>query len=64
MSSDEQSSKKSNRGFFITRCKVGHGVQIRLPDGQIIYMNVLKSNEKQAEIAVKVPKNVQIKRIT
>ena len=64
--SDNSSSLKDlkkDSGYYISRCKLGHGIQLKLPNGEVFYFNLIKLNADSAEIALKVPKSVQIKKI-
>lgn len=54
----------SESGFYITRCKKGGGLRLVWPNGSVCHISVIKSTEGSAEIMVKTPKEVIIKKFT
>lgn len=55
---------KEELGYFISKCKPGHGIQLITRDGQKIYFNVMKIRANQLQVFIKAPKDMYIKKTT
>lgn len=53
---------KDDLGFLITRIKEGAGLRLVMPDGSVGSIEVIRAGQAKAEILIKVPDNIQIRK--